>query len=720
MVRRSSIYVAQLGRAKALVFALAALLFVLGGVGMQRVVYDPNVLTYFDDNAPDFVAFREVEELFGRSNEIVFLVKARRGTVFDPSVLPALGAIEERASSIAGVMSVRSLLDLVELDATTQQPEGPAIAAGLQAVTKERGAELRALLSADATVAAVAAFVPRSVKGDTDVTVLAAAARRVASEVEAAFPVAQVLLTGRIIIDDAFQTEGRNDFLGPPGVSLLVTTALLVLALGSFTATAALIAVVFVATVVTIGGLGWAGLPLNGISSAAPSVLVGLTVATGVHMVLAWQDALRDGNSRVDAVARAMDWNTWPIVLSVATTIVSFLCLNLATSPPFRQLGNIVALGLLVTLVLCFTLLPALLLVIPPSLARRRRWIEEAMARLGQCIAMRQLAFAGLGACVTAAAIAGLTQVTYDDTFSHYFDESYEVRQATDLFEEKLTGTTILAVSVPAASEGDAGSPQDRAVVSGLLRWLRAQPGVARVTSPFAGQPSNPAMRMIDDEASHMRLEVVLRGVSAAETLALAAATEIHAAESYDLDVVVTGLPILSARLSLDSARTMLLATMLALLAVSVLLLLAVRNVRLGLVSVIPNLVPMIIAFGVWGVLVGEVSFAATVVAALTFGIVVDDTVHIVLKFRRARSQGLAPDAALISSFRSVGVAVLVTTMAIGTGFATFAASGFLVNQHFGMLSTLTLASALVADLLFLPPLLLWAERERSVASQRQ
>ena len=150
------------------------------------------------------------------------------------------------------------------------------------------------------------------------------------------------------------------------------------------------------------------------------------------------------------------------------------------------------------------------------------------------------------------------------------------------------------------------------------------------------------------------------------------------------------------------------------------LLLLAVRNVRLGLVSVIPNLVPMIIAFGVWGVLVGEVSFAATVVAALTFGIVVDDTVHIVLKFRRARSQGLAPDAALISSFRSVGVAVLVTTVAIGTGFATFAASGFLVNQHFGMLSTLTLASALVADLLFLPPLLLWAERERSVASQRQ
>lgn len=336
------------------------------------------------------------------------------------------------------------------------------------------------------------------------------------------------------------------------------------------------------------------------------------------------------------------------------------------------------------------------------------------MAGLGQYIVTRRLAFAGLGACATMVAIAGLTQVTYDDTFSHYFDERYEVRQATDLFEDKLTGTTILAVSVPAASQGKAGSPQDRAVVGALTRWLETRPGVAQVASPFAGQPSNPAMRMVDDAASHMRLEIVLRGVSAAETLALAAALERRAAARHDLDVVVTGLPILSARLSLDSARTMLLATALALLAVSVLLLLAVRNVRLGLVSVVPNLLPMIIAFGAWGVVVGEVSFAATVVAALTFGIVVDDTVHIILKFRRARSLGLAPDAALISSFRSVGVAVLVTTVAIGTGFATFAASGFLVNQHFGLLSALTLGAALVADLLFLPPLLLWAERERS------
>ena len=200
----------------------------------------------------------------------------------------------------------------------------------------------------------------------------------------------------------------------------------------------------------------------------------------------------------------------------------------------------------------------------------------------------------------------------------------------------------------------------------------------------------------------------------------LAAATETHAASTHGLDVVVTGLPILSARLSLDSARSMLLATALALVAVSVLLLLAVRNARLGLVSVVPNLLPIIMAFGAWGVLVGEVSFAATVVAALTFGIVVDDTVHIVLKYRRARSRGLAPDVALVSSFRSVGVAVLVTTLAIGTGFATFAASGFLVNQHFGLLSALTLAAALVADLLFLPPLLLWAERERPAATPRE
>ena len=137
----------------------------------------------------------------------------------------------------------------------------------------------------------------------------------------------------------------------------------------------------------------------------------------------------------------------------------------------------------------------------------------------------------------------------------------------------------------------------------------------------------------------------------------------------------------------------------------------ALRRVSLGRVSLVPNQLPLLMAFGIWISFIGEVSFAATVTAALTFGLVVDDTVHILVKYRALRTRGQEPNRAFVSSFRSVGIAVFLTPVDIGTGFAAFALSGFFVNQHFGLLSALTLGAALLVNLLFLPPLLLWVDK---------
>ncbi len=121
---------------------------------------------------------------------------------------------------------------------------------------------------------------------------------------------------------------------------------------------------------------------LNGLSSAAPAVLMGLTVASAIHIALAWQAAMRGGASRLEAIATAYAQNARPVVLSVLTTMISFLLLNVAESPPFRQLGNIVALGLVGVLVLAFTLLPALLTILPRSAARHRAVMERAVGTL--------------------------------------------------------------------------------------------------------------------------------------------------------------------------------------------------------------------------------------------------------------------------------------------------------------------------------------------------
>jgi hypothetical protein len=444
------------------------------------------------------------------------------------------------------------------------------------------------------------------------------------------------------------------------------------------------------------------------------------------------------------AMAASLSVNAAPVALSVLTTLVSFLSLNFAASPPFRQLGNVVSLGLLLTLAASFTLLPALLLSVPPRFASQTLQLRETMARLAGFVIRRQRALMAAFGIAALASVAGMSQIVFDDTFSHYFDERFEIRRATDLFEDKLSGTIFVDFAAPVSDGSGPYGAEHMQKLRDFAAWMAARPEVADALSLLTiakgaaaqapqlfsveGLPLAPQAReiaaaayaqaraegmigLVDDAGRFTRVNVVLRGVSSADTLAFVRDAEARAREIFGAPVMATGLPRLSAQLSLDSARAMLASMAVTLAAVSLLLFVSLRDAKVGLVSLLPNLAPIAAAYGAWGALAGEVSFAATVVAALTFGIVVDDTVHILVKYRALRREGLAPEAAIVETFRSVGVAVVATSIILGGSFAVFAFSGFLVNQHLGWLTSMTIAAALIADLMFLPPLLLWLER---------
>ena len=138
------------------------------------------------------------------------------------------------------------------------------------------------------------------------------------------------------------------------------------------------------------------------------------------------------------------------------------------------------------------------------------------------------------------------------------------------------------------------------------------------------------------------------------------------------------------------------------------------RNVRIALISLVPNLTPAAIAFGIWGYLFGEVNLAISVVIAMTLGIVVDDTVHLLSKYLRARREhGEDREGAVRYALHTVGMPLWVTTVALVVGFGVLATSGFAVNGDMGLLSAITIAVALIADFLLLPPILMQFDRRK-------
>jgi len=175
------------------------------------------------------------------------------------------------------------------------------------------------------------------------------------------------------------------------------------------------------------------------------------------------------------------------------------------------------------------------------------------------------------------------------------------------------------------------------------------------------------------------------------------------------------------AHISERNINSMLGASFGALVLISAILMLALRSFKLGLLSLIPNLAPAFMAFGIWGMIVGQVGLAVSVLVALTLGIVVDDTVHFMSKYLRARREyRMTPSAAVRYAFNTVGTALWVTTATLVAGFLVLSFSGFKVNSNIGLMTAITISLALALDFLFLPTLLILLEEKSHEAKDTE
>ena len=176
---------------------------------------------------------------------------------------------------------------------------------------------------------------------------------------------------------------------------------------------------------------------------------------------------------------------------------------------------------------------------------------------------------------------------------------------------------------------------------------------------------------------------------------------------SPELTTAATGQSVVYNKISSRDAPAMLQGTGYALIGISFIILLVLRNIKYGLISLIPNLLPAVMAFGFWGYSVGAVTLAVSIVVAMTLGIVVDDSVHFMLKYAKARKKGLTPEDSVRDAFKNVGMALTITSIGLVIGFSILAQSGFAVNKDMALLTAITIGFALFVDYLLLPPILM-------------
>ncbi len=720
-----------------------------------RIGGDYRVL--FSEDNPQLLAFEELRDVYVSADDVLFAVEPDDGRIFSREALAAIEELTAEAWKLPFAVRVESLTNFQHLRADGDDifindlvSGGAGLSdqalAGLREVALGERSLVGRLLSPSADFAGVDVVVELPPNDPSALAEPTLAARELAERIEAAYPV-RVHVSGLVPFNHAFADVQMNDMRTLVPVMYLLLVLSMALLLRSFAATLTIVLGIALSTAATMGIAGWFGFVVTPPSAAAPIMILTIAVADGIHVLLAALQRMRRGATKHDALVEALRVNMTAILLTSLTTTIGFLSLNFSKVPPLRDLGNIVGLGAVLAFVVSVSFLPALMAILPVRVGTRGEApLERWLARLADFVVARHRPLFAAMAVLTLGLAALLPANKLDDNYLEFFDRSVPFRRATEIVNERLTGVYQLELSVAAGKSNGITDPAYLAILGEFEQWLLRQDEILHVatfaevvrrlnrvlhgndpayyrppeTRELAAQyvllyeMSLPYGRdlnsQIDLDRSATRVVAILKTVSSSGLRDIAERAEVWLRDNAPpaMHSRVASPTVMFAYISRHNTHGMIQGTLLAFLLISTTLGLALRSFKIALVSLVPNLVPTVMAFGLWGIAVGQVGTAVSGVIAMTLGIVVDDTVHFLTRYQRLRREdGLDAGQAVDATLRSVGTALAVTSAVLICGFSVLTFSGFQMTNHMGLVSAMTIAFALLADFVLLPALLI-------------
>ena len=757
---------------------LSIMATVLLAAGSKNLYMETDYKIYFNDDDPQLVAHETMQATYTKTDSLGILIKPADGDIFTARNLQIVRELTDKAWQAPYSIRVDSLSnfqyskaegddllisDLVSVP--TEQLDSKEIAR-IRAIALSEKQLLNRIISRDGstTIVVITLELPREVdpeadaKTQTEQRILRDGSfpkvvnygQQLADELQAQYPDLAIHLVGPPVINNSFAQSSQDDMalLIPAMYSFILLLLLIFLrSLGSVVGTILLIGS---ATIAAIGAAGWLGFSLNTINVIAPTIILTISVCDAVHLLMVYLRNLSLQLPPVEAMRESLRLNLQPIVLTSITTAVGFFTLNFSVSPPFRQFGTISGIGVLWALLLTFTLLPTLTILL---VRKRKKQANEDLvfSRLAKFIVAKRKPIMILTSIVAVGLIALIPLNKVDDDPANYFKPGTPYRDATDFQIENLPSVKDINFSIRCGKPGCISDPAFLNKLAAFGDWLEAQPDVEYVATyidvikrlnknmnadnqAFYRLPDNAELsaqynllyemslpygldlnNQINFDKSATRISVFTNQVTTGEFIALEERARQWLSNNHaELETSGSSIYLMFSHIGENNIRSMLIGSIIAIIGVTLTILIALRSFRYALISMIPNMIPALMAFGVWAVLVGQVNMAIASVFSIALGILVDDTVHFISKYRRAREhKGLSTEQAIEYAFTHVGSALVVTTVVLVMGFALLSFSSFNLNSMMGKLTAMTIAIALIFDFLILPPILMLIDKDK-------
>lgn len=724
---------------------------------VRNIVFNSDYSVFFPESDPQVQRYTEVLRAYTNNASVFFVVTAKEGDIFAPGTLEALLELTERAWDMPNVIRVDSVTNYPHARWQDEQLQVSPLVPPDEALTNELRVSAKEIAIADpvlrgrlinesATVTGVNARVGR---GEIEQVEFAKALQ---AELESKYPNIEIRLTGLVALNNGFRDATIEDFLTLAPIMICVLLLTMTLLLRSAWLTIATFGVVLLSVFSALGLASLLGIEVSGPVAPAPTMIMTLGIADGVHILASMLWYLRHGRTKDDALVESMRLNLGPVFLTSITTSVGFLSMTIRAVPPLQAMAIVTASGVIFAFLYSITFLPAFVALVPVRASQKVRRFDGTtmMARLANWVIERRKRLFWVSIAVAATLASFIPRIDFNNQFVDFLRPWVTIRADTDYAAEHLTGIFQVTYSVPAEKPGGIYEPEYMNTLDAFRAWLMDQPGVVHVDSVSDTVKRVNQLRARGDDSAYRipetrgEIEFLLNAYGAGLPKGLTLRTSVtEDASATRLIATTDNLPsheiqrlrndsrawfatnapdwmrseamgpwVMFADIAKTMQAGMLLSTPLALILVSLCLLIALRSWRFGLLSLIPNLLPLGAAFGVWGLLDWDMDFAMAGVMAMGIGIVVDDTVHFMSKYLRARRDyGMDPEDAVRYAFTSVGLALIITSSVLITGFMVLMFSLFYFSVNMGLLTGLVIAFALACDLFFLPALLIAVDR---------
>ena len=558
---------------------------------------------------------------------------------------------------------------------------------------------------------------------------------------------------GNPIIMDFFATAVMSDMSRLMGIVLLLIISLLFILFRSFSAILWPLVIIMLTIIWTLGLIGWSGMP----SSAMIQVIVFLSLSVGiadsVHILSGYLFFRNKQYFHNESINLVMKKSALACFLTSLTTSIGLISLVLVPLVPISNFGIFASVAVMLAFIFTVTLLPLMLDLWAPVSKKKNVQKEHMVLKIIKRIESVSISYAKIIIAIFSLTgiflIYGFFQLKVDSNFVEVIKETLPLRKAYTVVDQYMAGTSNMEIMLSFHKEDALKDPEVLFCMQAVQSYMAKQyddkimktmslvnvvkesykalhnddpkkyiiPKEADILKQvlFLFGNANPLdrRRLVSDDYSRGRIGVNAVNVSSSEALAIIDDIQKYIDDQFfllkrnypDLDIKLTGSMAIMAIMLDYVSWSQIKSFSLALGTISIILLIVLSSWKAGLVSLVPNLFPILTSFGLMGFLRIPLDADTLIVAPIIMGLAVDDTIHFMTHFRIEMSKYGNITKAVIYSIREAGQAISFTSIILSTSFLVFLFSFHNGLSRFGIFSSIAILMALLSDLFLLPAL---------------